>query len=514
MRGRKNSRQIGWRSQKRALLRAMLFAAAPMMALPAIADSPTSGSQFLLPPLPLEGSVDVASPGTKLNPFCQPVPDQRSFVPMTGADQYFKLPAVSTIKLASGDSGPGHEGALETTVRLLPAAGKPAVPAPAQPAPASDAKVVPPMVIRSNPMASPVDAPVADVPSVREPNGVKSEPAINVAQVSNQTGAKAAAAVAAAKPSAPASKTVEGPVSFSLDDETLQEMTTTQPRSSLAAVLRGNQPGRNGSGAGKSVSSAHGYAPVKVEDLRGNAPIRELDQTASITRGNGSNRTLLVPLNSSGDSRPVSATRETDARIVKGARPRVEVGVLPVQIERGAHSGPIVSSPIAELIQEPKPKLESETTFDSPDLVTLDMKRTEVRALKIDGEIRKVQVGDSSICAALAAGPSQLQLIGARDGVTRLAVWTASSDGKEQKSVYQVRVGETVTDNPNDPVRMSNTLTRTAKSAFPESNITVRPEQGKLIVEGTCSDQESAKQVLRMIRSACLLPVIDKLSIR
>jgi Flp pilus assembly secretin CpaC len=106
------------------------------------------------------------------------------------------------------------------------------------------------------------------------------------------------------------------------------------------------------------------------------------------------------------------------------------------------------------------------------------MKRTEVRALKIDGEIRKVQVGDSSICAALAAGPSQLQLIGARDGVTRLAVWTASSDGKEQKSVYQVRVGETIADNPNDPIRIANTLTRTARSAFPDSNVTVRPEQG------------------------------------
>jgi hypothetical protein len=358
MRGRKNSRQKVWRSRKRAMLRAMLFAAAPMMALPAIADSPTSGPQLLLPPLPLEGSLDVASPGTKLNPFCQPVPDQQSFVPMTGANQsanlslgnprpvpnqYFKLPAVSTIKLASGDSGLGNEGTQGTTVRLLPWPSQ-AGPTQVGPTPASEAKVVTPTVTRANPMAHPVDAPVADVLPVREPSepktSPKAEPEVKVAQVSNQSGAKAAVTVPTAKPSAAVPKTVEGPVSFSLDDETLQETTTTQQRSSLATVLRGNQAGKNESGNSKPVSSAPRYAPVKVEDPRGNSPIRELDRTASITRGNGANRTLLVPLNSSGDSRPVSASRDADARIVKGARPRVEVGVLPVQIERVLIQGP------------------------------------------------------------------------------------------------------------------------------------------------------------------------------
>ena len=170
------------------------------------------------------------------------------------------------------------------------------------------------------------------------------------------------------------------------------------------------------------------------------------------------------------------------------------------------------STPIALLTSAvTKP---SDAVFESASPTIVELKRTEVRALNVDGEIRKVHLGNSSICAAIAAGSSQLQLIGAQDGVTRMTIWTASTEGKDDRNVYEIRVGATSLNDASDISDVANTLTKSARVAFPDSNIRVRFDKGEMVVEGNCSSNDSAKQALRMIRSACLLPVVDKLTIR
>src|SRR5688572_13080626 len=132
MRGRKTSRCSEWRNRKRASLRVLLLAAAPMLSVSATADSPVSTSQYLLPPLPLAGQVQAVSSGPTINPFCQPAPASTAAAgrdvtaaPTLGAprpvrNQYFQLPPV-VVQLASGGDLPDqHIDGQETTVRLMP----------------------------------------------------------------------------------------------------------------------------------------------------------------------------------------------------------------------------------------------------------------------------------------------------------------------------------------------------------------------------------------------------------
>jgi len=95
-----------------------------------------------------------------------------------------------------------------------------------------------------------------------------------------------------------------------------------------------------------------------------------------------------------------------------------------------------------------------------------------------------------------------------------MAIWSAAADGKDTKNVYEIRVGASNHSDASDIAGMATTLTKSARAAFPDSNIHVRSEKGQMIVQGTCSSNDSAKQALRMIRSACLMPVVDKLNIR
>ncbi len=230
--------------------------------------------------------------------------------------------------------------------------------------------------------------------------------------------------------------------------------------------------------------------------------------------GNSGKKTHLVPLSEPEAVRPVAVQATPDRRIVRGGRPAVDVGRPPVMIERNtAAPGPLVAS-VAELNPANVSKYAFDKAFESDQVVVLDLKCTEVRALKLDHAISKVQVGDSKICAALAAGPSQVQLIGASDGITRLAVWTSSSTGQETKSVYEVRVGQSHGTGANSPQSVANQLTKTVQAAFPDSKLIVRAQEDQLIVEGICSNDESAKKAVRMIRSACLMPVVDKVVIR
>ena len=579
MRGSMNRRDRGWRDRKRALLRVMLLAAAPIMIAPANAESPLSGSQMLLPPLPLTKSTSTVAVGPQINPFCQPAvvpgtavtqPMQRPKMAATklGAIQSnaHKVP-VSTLRLASGDEGADSLTARtdenRTTVRLLPLNIEP------QSDPLAPNKAG---TVRSNPMvvveaidqdmrqgtlhsvgnALPLivptdvtsDAPVvelsnapedkpSDAPSIELPDAPEQSPAVastpdakpplpqlpavapdsEPAPVANTSPITTPTSEAAAKsPQANA----EGPVSFSLDDNELVEtsiksMETPVPKGSFASLVK-----RDEATVPTMLRSASVPTKGTFRLSKATLTARDVDSSVSIARGKAASRTLLVPLPPAEDPINMSPDSGTEARIVKGARPRVDVGVPPVAIERISLSKSAENSPVAHLtsVVSQKPGLSAESVFDSATPTIVELKRMEVRALKVDGEIRKVQLGNSSVCAAVAAGSSQLQLIGAQDGVTRMAIWLATADGKDIKNVYEIRVGASSQSDASDIAGMATTLTKSARTAFPDSNIHVSFEKGQMIVEGTCSSNDSAKQALRMIRSACLMPVVDKLNIR
>jgi hypothetical protein len=595
MRGRNDKRTSDWRSQKRALLRALLFAAAPMVTVSLVADlataeTPIAKSSLVLPPLPLTGQAQTK--GLQPNPFCQPSPLQIKNnsasdsvarpslgMPQPVQNRFFEL-SLPGIQLASGTDAPfvmvdnATTTDAETTVRLLPLATASSEAAtsglvrpnpmvinePSQ-APTSGAillpivpqsekvanhpepaTVVPPLVVSPAVVAAPTIAQPTEAavqPTVVAASPVV-EPVTEQAVVAPVTGTEPLDQPVAAKPArtkakpwkpqaletqalepqatedtAAESEAFEGAVSFSLNDTKLVEtsniestpvaetVTKVAPKSgaTIADIMRN-----------RNQKQSRTAAPVSGTVVLGKATsqARRVDSTVTIARG--ASKTLLVPLDPVDDPKSMSPSASPDKRIVKGSRPRVDVGVPTVAIERTSHDMGLASiGPVAIDASQISGK---EAAFQSDAPVMVDLKSTEVRALKFDSSIRRVQIGDSSICAAVAAGPSQIQLIGVRDGVTRLAIWTATASGQEQKTVYEIFVGATSRNAATEGSAIANTLTRSAKAAFPTSNIQVRHEQGEMIVEGTCADNDSAKQALRMIRSACKLPVVDKLTIR
>lgn len=563
MRGRMNRRQYIWCGQKRALLRLALLAAAPMLAtsiLPEIvsAQSPADATELLLPPLPLSGPGDWRASTQQINPFCQPAPSVNAFMnapaasvakpslgsPRPAMDRR-RVDAMPTIQLASGNPTLSNLDSIDqqqaTTFRLIPPSIEPQA-QPSSNAVVGQIRINPALVTaaashESDEQSFPVDDIVHKVVGDANRTATIAANAVDKAlQQVTRAGGRQTVGKSVAKVNA-----VAGPVTFSLDDERLVDTsslpTKTAPaktapiksvneNKSLASLLRGGDELENDEPIASVAQEKASHRNVTISE-----PMDE-DPAASITRGKSAGRMLLVPLPSVNDSLPISEPPNADARIIKGGRPRVDVGVPRVAIARQVNALVGVPAPVADSpkIKESSPptaaakpaatskvapeKAEIDIALESSSVIPLELKRTEVRSLKADGEIRNVQIGDGSVCAAVAAGPTHLQLIGTRDGVTRMAVWSADSAGNVEKRVYEITVGMPVRSDANDPATIASTLTNSAKTAFPDSDLQVRYETGRLIVEGSCASNESAKQALRMIRSACQLPVVDQVIVR
>lgn len=142
------------------------------------------------------------------------------------------------------------------------------------------------------------------------------------------------------------------------------------------------------------------------------------------------------------------------------------------------------------------------------------LRPTEVRAIAIDSPVAHVQSDNMAVCAVLKAAPGQVQVIATGEGTTRLSVHTVGQDGVEKIDRYEVAVGEVRASTVDSLESMAMTLTQTVQSAFPGSNVLVSAEAGRIVVIGSCSDEDAARRMLRMIRSACAIPVVDRVKVR
>jgi len=151
---------------------------------------------------------------------------------------------------------------------------------------------------------------------------------------------------------------------------------------------------------------------------------------------------------------------------------------------------------------------------EEPILASYSLKPTEVRAITLGSAVMGVHSDNLAVCSALKGPVGQVQLIATGLGTTRLSVHTVGVDGTEKVDRYQVSVSEERSAAMDSPGAIAITLTQTVQTAFPGSNIVVTAEAGRLVVSGSCTDEESARRMLRMIRSACSIPVVDRVKVR
>lgn len=267
---------------------------------------------------------------------------------------------------------------------------------------------------------------------------------------------------------------------------------------------------------------------------------------------------------------PVSRdSQPAERRIVNGIHPKVDVSKPPVAIERFARFGagwltnapsqagdllvkagsavqPVAAAAghlsdslpqqpeLAEAAPEPLTAalpLPSQSVTDPASPVTAEeqpevaasesvqvigqirLKPSEVRSIKVAGTIRKIESDTPATCTVFLTKAGQAQLVATGVGLATLTVELTEMPNVTRKVAYEVQVDEATT-SARSLEGIAAKLTETLRLAFPQANVRVRSHAGRLEIIGDCPDEQTAKRILRMARSACPMAINDRLNVR
>lgn len=256
-----------------------------------------------------------------------------------------------------------------------------------------------------------------------------------------------------------------------------------------------------------------------------------------------------------------------EALIANGARPKVAVSKPPIAIERVIKLTPdwlkeparktddVVTSPVTSqgfAKAEPKASTEStetptaaetslpstpgsKTTPKSADLSnggdpeskvanTVDhtaeligqirLRPTEVRSIKLPGKVQAIRSSAPKTCTVLVTTAGQMQVIATGEGIARLTLELYEGSLPNRLVAYEVQVDRTPANVSESHESIAQKLTETIRLTFPSTNAEIRCAPAGLEVVGNCPDENTAKQLLRMVRSACPLAINDRLTVR
>jgi len=548
MRGRNNKRRETGKHGRRFVLASLIVASGPF----AQAETPLA-----MVPLPLT-PLETEQAGVRINPFCQPVivevaetkpryfPEPVKVAPLHAVAGAGKVetnhllpdvrPDARTVVLTSGGGRQQTSSAVEGGEGLRSYLQGPPVDVAGG--------------VRANPLASRFDVavPQVDATGARAlPGGVKRTSGISFSLSDEPIELSFSDDVAA-------------DAGGGFDDGLGQDsgLFETGPTTRPATPWRANGVERSAKGLPQPVNlrtlEPRQFASGRVLQV----PVPESTKSAA-----DESVMQLQPID-------LMAVPSDDARLVNGGRPRVEVGSPPVSVDRLASMSIVPGKPrvllvdqqdtvdgqteesfpgndvqraiaVEKSVQTPPPAaaakmLQSIVVSSEPPQAAavvppaavaapmnpvqetivsrFVMKPTEVRAIAIDSPVAHVQSDNMAVCAVLKAASGQVHVIATGEGTTRLSVHTVGKDGVEQIDRYEVAVGEARASTADSTQSIAMTLTQTVQSAFPGSNVLVSAEAGRLVVTGSCTDEDAARRMLRMIRSACAIPVIDRVKVR
>ncbi len=125
--------------------------------------------------------------------------------------------------------------------------------------------------------------------------------------------------------------------------------------------------------------------------------------------------------------------------------------------------------------------------------------------LQAPGRVAKVTVADRSVCEVMQHSPYELALIGKQEGQTDVAVWLV---GEATAHIYRIVVGRGGT-----PTGDQGKLEQLLAELFPASQVQLTQRSGTVHVDGNAKDRQEAIQILSVVRSVKLVPVVDNLQL-
>lgn len=142
------------------------------------------------------------------------------------------------------------------------------------------------------------------------------------------------------------------------------------------------------------------------------------------------------------------------------------------------------------------------------------LRPSEVRTVKLGGTIRKIESDMPATCTAFLTKGGQIQVIATGAGSATLTVELTEAPNVTRKVAYEVQVEETATSSAQSHDLIATRLNEAIRLAFPQANAQLRSHAGRLEIIGQCPDDQTAKQILRMVRSACPVAINDRLTVR
>lgn len=141
------------------------------------------------------------------------------------------------------------------------------------------------------------------------------------------------------------------------------------------------------------------------------------------------------------------------------------------------------------------------------------LRPSEVRTVKLGGTVQKIESDMPATCTAFLTKGGQIQVIATGTGSAKLTVELTEAPNVTRKVAYEVQVAETATGAQSHDL-IATRLNEAIRLAFPQANAQLRSHAGRLEIIGQCPDDETAKQILRMVRSACPVAINDRLTVR
>lgn len=149
-----------------------------------------------------------------------------------------------------------------------------------------------------------------------------------------------------------------------------------------------------------------------------------------------------------------------------------------------------------------------------PATSTITVALKNVQTIRLPGKVSQVEIEDDNVCRVISTEPNTLTIIGASIGESKIKVWSTNPITKaDDTQDFKISVRETWGQAAKNTVSIDD-VNQSIAALFPGSSIVIRPNSdGSISVQGSAPSNESAKQILMLVRKMFLVPVQDRIAI-
>jgi hypothetical protein len=144
---------------------------------------------------------------------------------------------------------------------------------------------------------------------------------------------------------------------------------------------------------------------------------------------------------------------------------------------------------------------------------SVEVSAKNVTSIKLNSSIEQVRVEDDRVCKAILTDSNSLSVLGVAPGTSKIAIWTDRNEQSSGPSIYQVVVRDSWSATSKSDVSIED-ANESIASLFPDAKIVVKAlPTGSLVVQGRAENNDTAKQIIMLVRKMFLVPVQDKIAV-